>query len=333
MASVAGVVYFLGRVAVPHSSRFFRSTLELGAQGSIEPTGPVMFSVFVESIYWIGPILLVALATTVIASVAQGGFVFAPGALSLRPDRMNPASRLGQIFSLSSLSGILKSLLPFAAIAWIGYACVRGHWNEVVGSAYVDVHQFMRLIGTILLELCWKSGLVLFVWAGVDYALLWWKNEGDLKMSRQDIRDELKQSEGSPESKARIRRIQRQMRRKQMLKATEVATVLITNPTHFAVALRYEMNMPAPVVVAKGRDYLAAKMKEVARLRDIPIMENRPLAQALYKGAEVGDPIPSALYHAVAEILVMIYRAQADVRRTEHARRSSGNANSEMRPQ
>jgi flagellar biosynthetic protein FlhB len=153
--------------------------------------------------------------------------------------------------------------------------------------------------------------------------LLWWKNEGDMKMSRQDIKDEMRQSEGNPESKARVRRMQRQSRRRQMLQAAETATVVITNPTHYAVALRYEMNMKAPIVVAKGLDNLAAKIKEIAWRLDIPLIENRPLAQALYKTVEVGDPISSALYHAVAEILVLIYKAQAEVRSREARWRTS----------
>ena len=165
--------------------------------------------------------------------------------------------------------------------------------------------------------------MILLVWAGVDYLLIWWKNEGDMKMSRQDIRDEMRQTEGNPESKARVRRIQRQSRRRQMLKAAETATVVITNPTHYAVALRYEVNMKAPIVVAKGLDILAAKIKEVAWRLDIPLIENRPLAQALYKTVEVGDPIPSALYHAVAEILVLIYKAQTEVRNRKAQWRSS----------
>ena len=119
--------------------------------------------------------------------------------------------------------------------------------------------------------------------------------------------------------------MQRQMRRKLMIKATETASVVITNPTHYAVALKFEMSMPAPIVVAKGLDLLAARIKEVARDHDIPVMENRPLAQALYKTVEVGDAIPSALYHAVAEILVMIYKAQQEVQRREAQRRASAN--------
>ncbi len=147
------------------------------------------------------------------------------------------------------------------------------------------------------------------------------------------MRDELRQTEGNPESKARVRRAQRQSRRKQMLKAAETATVVITNPTHYAVALRYEASMKAPVVVAKGIDNLAAKIKEIAWRLDIPLMENRPLAQALYKSVEVGDPIPSALYHAVAEILVVIYKAQAEVRDREARWRASHTTRNVTRPQ
>jgi len=119
--------------------------------------------------------------------------------------------------------------------------------------------------------------------------------------------------------------MQRQMRRKLMIKATETASVVITNPTHYAVALKFEMSMPAPIVVAKGLDLLAVKIKEVARDRDIPVMENRPLAQALYKTVEVGDAIPAALYQAVAEILVLVYKAQQEVQHREAQRRASAN--------
>jgi flagellar biosynthetic protein FlhB len=163
-------------------------------------------------------------------------------------------------------------------------------------------------------ELVWKSGLVLVGWAGVDYLLVWQKNESDLKMSRQDMKDEAKQTEGNPANKGRIRRLQRSLRRRQMLRDTEKASVVITNPTHYAVALRYEMEMAAPIVVAKGRDFLAQEIKEVARWHGIPILENRPLAQALYKTVEVGQPIPGALYAAVAEILAFVFRAQARAR-------------------
>lgn len=323
MAAVAGVVWFMGHGAVSSWTLFFRNVLNSSITDSITPNGPLLFWTSVQAIRWVFPIFAAGLAVALFTSLAQGGFVFAPEALAPKFERMSPAGKLKQMVSPAALSNILKSLVPFTAIIWIGYACIRSHWGQILGSSAVDARDFANLASAILVEIFWKSGLVLLAWASVDYLLLWWKNEGDLKMSRQDLKEEMKQSEGNPASKARIRKLQRQNRRKQMLKAAETATVVITNPTHYAVALRYEANMPAPIVVAKGLDLLAQKIKEIAWLHDIPTMENRPLAQALYKGTEVGDPIPSALYHSVAEILVMVYKAQAELRAREAKRRNA----------
>jgi flagellar biosynthetic protein FlhB len=267
---------------------------------------------------------------SLLAGLAQGGFVVAPEALAPNFERLNPAGKMQQIFSPAGLSNILKSLIPFSAMVWAGVACLVSHWTEILGSSYAEPRAFISLVGAILLELCWKCGLILLVWSGVDYMLQRLKNEGDLKMSRQEIREEMKETDGNPASKARIRRLQRQARRKRMIKAAEAATVVITNPTHYAVALKFELNMAAPIVVAKGLDLLAAQIKEIARDRGIPIMENRPLAQALYRGAEVGDAIPSALYHAVAEILVLVFKAQDEVKRREAQRRASANLSGAM---
>jgi len=150
--------------------------------------------------------------------------------------------------------------------------------------------------------------------------LTWKKMEGDMKMTKQEVRQESKETDGNPVIKQRIRQLQRNMRRKQSLKAAATATVVITNPTHYAIALRYDVEMPAPVVVAKGRDLLAEKIKKLAQDNGILLIENRPLAQALYKSVEVGESIPARLYQAVAEILVIVFRAQAEVRKSEAAR-------------
>jgi flagellar biosynthetic protein FlhB len=325
MFVVAGVLALMGREGAAHWTAFYRNTLESASTDSIGTNGPLLFWTSVEAMRWIFPMQIGALVVSLVVGLAQGGFVFAPEALSLKFDRLNPASRVQQLFSPAGFSNLFKSLLPFAAIAWVGWDCVHSHWGMILGSSYAEPRSFVSLVGNLLIEVLWKSGLVLLGWSGVDYFLLWLKNEGDLKMSRQDIKDELKNTEGNMASKARIRRMQRQARRKQMIKATETASVVITNPTHYAVALKFEMNMAAPVVVAKGLDLLAAKIKGIARDRDIPIMENRPLAQALYKTVEVGDAIPSALYHAVAEILVLVYKAQQEVQRREQQRRASVN--------
>jgi flagellar biosynthesis protein FlhB len=332
LSAVGGVLYLTGREGVPLWTHYYRTVLDLASSDSLQPGGPLLFWTSFEVLRWILPILVVGFVVAVASGFAQGGFVFAPEALAFKFERISPASRLQQLFSLAGVSNILKSLIPFAAITWIGEASIRSHWQEIVGSSYFDARKFATVTGSTLVEIVWKSGLVFLIWAAVDYMMLWWKNEGELKMTRQEIRDEMKQTEGSPETKSRIRRIQRQSRRRQMLKAAESATVVITNPTHYAVALRYEEAMSAPIVVAKGLDNLAVKIKEVAWKLDIPVMENRPLAQALYRSVEVGDPIPANLYHAVAEILILVYKAEAEIRNREAQKRSSITQNPMMRP-
>ena len=303
---------------VPDVERQWRgllqNSLDLSIQESVTAGGPILFWSACAALRWIVPIVMAAWVLSVSGGLAQGGLIFAPEALALKPERMNPAGKLKQMFSLAGLSGILKSLLPFGIIVWIGYATISKHWGTVIHASELGVRAFAGFIVSVMGELVWKSGLVLVGWAGVDYLLVWQKNESDLKMSRQDMKDEAKQTEGNPAIKGRIRRLQRSLRRRQMLRDTEKASVVITNPTHFAVALRYEMEMAAPIVVAKGRDFLAQEIKEVARWHGIPILENRPLAQALYKTVEVGQPIPGALYAAVAEILAFVFRAQARAR-------------------
>ncbi|HUZ94101.1 MAG TPA: EscU/YscU/HrcU family type III secretion system export apparatus switch protein [Edaphobacter sp.] len=332
MAAAAGILWFMGREAVPRWSTFYRNALQSAQSDSIEPGGPLLYWSSIEIIHWVLPVLIGALAVALITGLAQGGFIFAPESLAPKAERLSPAGKLRQMISPAGLSAILRSLVPFNAIIWIGFSCVRGRWGVILGSSYSDSRPLAGMISSLLLEICWKCGLVLLAWSVVDYLLLWRKNEGDLKMSRQEIKDEIKESEGNLAGKARIRRLQRQSRRKQMLKAAELATVVVTNPTHYAVALRYAENMIAPIVVAKGLDVLASKIREIANQHDIPIVENRPLAQALYKGVEVGDSIPAALYHAVAEVLVMVYKAQAEVKAREARRRNSAQIQGLVRP-
>jgi flagellar biosynthetic protein FlhB len=303
---------------LPDAARQWRgllqSQLDIAISEPITPGGPVLFWSVISVLRWIVPILVTCWVLSVGAGVAQGGLVFAGQALALKPERLNPAEKLKQMFSLSGLSNILKSLLPFAVIIWIGVSTMTKYWHSIMHTSTLAARPYASFLAGAMWELCWKSGLVLLCWSGIDYLLVRQKLEGDLKMSRQEMRDEAKQTEGNPQVKIRIRRLQRQLRRRQMLKDTEKASVVITNPTHFAVALRYEMDMDAPIVVAKGKDHLAQEIKEVARWHGITVLENPPLAQALYHTVEVGSPIPAALYTAVAEILAFVFRAQQRAR-------------------
>ena len=181
------------------------------------------------------------------------------------------------------------------------------------------------MTGQAIVSVAWKSALVLLVWGGVDYFLSWRQNESKLKMSKDEVKRDHKESDGNPFTKGQVRKRQRAMRDRKPLIAAATATMVVTNPTHFAVALRYEQGMTAPEVVAKGLDLLAQKIKAIAAENDVPVVENKVLARALYKNVEVGQSIPSELYQAVAEILVVVFRAQTEVRERE-AMRSRLNA-------
>jgi flagellar biosynthetic protein FlhB len=308
--------------ALSHWTTLYRMMLDNAATGHFESNGPLFFWTGLEVFRWIVPVLACSLVLSVSAGLAQGGFNLAPAAMSLKFQRFNPASKLGQIFSLTGLSSLLKSLLPFAAIAWVAEVSIHSHWGLMVRASSFSLRALASTMGGMIFDFGWKACLILLAWSAVDYFLTWMKMESDLKMSREEIKEEHKQNDGNPQIKMRIRRLQRRMRKKQALAAAATATVVITNPTHYAVALKYTPDMEAPLVVAKGMNLLAQQIKQLAAENGIAILENKPLAQALYKTVEVDDAIPSALYQAVADILVIVFRAQAEVRQQEAMRRN-----------
>jgi flagellar biosynthetic protein FlhB len=322
LGAVAGVIALMAPTSITHWTTFYRNTLYAASAGNFESNGPLFFWTALEVMRWIVPILLAAMALSAFSGLAQGGINFAPAALAFKFERFNPASKLGQIFSPLGLSNLLKSLLPFGAILWIAVNAVGTNWNTLVHSSTLGLRLFTSFVGSIVFAFTWKAGLVLLCWSFIDYVLTMMKMTGDMKMTKQEVRQEHKETDGNPAIKSRIRRLQRSMRRRQALKATATATVVVTNPTHYAVALRYENSMSAPEVVAKGMNLLAEKIKQLARDSGIMLVENKSLAQALYKSVEVGDSIPAKLYQAVAEILAIVFRAEAEVRKAEAVRRS-----------
>jgi flagellar biosynthesis protein FlhB len=260
---------------------------------------------------WGAPPLLLSGVIAAGGVVAQGGFVFAPAALTPKPEKLSPASNLGRLFSLSSLRGLLKTLLPTAYLAYLGITLFSVEWEKILHSCFLTPRAASTWLFDLAYEMAWKSGLVFAVWFLFDYLLERLSFERELRMSRQEIREEAKETEGHPMIRSRVRRLQRQMRKRRLLKDVARATVVVTNPTEFAVALEYRPGeMPAPVVVAKGMQMLAQLIKREANWHGIPIIENPPLAQALYRSVEVGEVIPAKLYAAVAEILAFIYRLQ-----------------------
>lgn len=256
------------------------------------------------------PIMGLSWLVATVVAVAQGGLVFAGTALQPDFSRLSPATRLQQLFSLPSLGRLLKSLLPGSVIAYLAVSIIFREWTTVLHLCRASVAGLATYAGKQVFEIAWKSALVLLLWSGADYFIEKHKLESDLRMSRQDLKDEYKDTEGHPTVKARIRRLRRQVLRQRMLADVKRASVVITNPNEFAVALEYSPELPAPTVVAKGRNLLAQQIKQAARWYGIPLVENPPLAHALYRAVEVGQSIPPKLYAVVAAILAAIYRAQ-----------------------
>ena len=315
-------ISLMAQGALSHWTILYRSVLNEAATGTIEGNGPVLYWSMLEVARWVVPILASALFLSAGAGLAQGGVNIAPEALALKFERFNPAAKLGNMFSAAGLSQVMKSLLPFSAIAWVGVTCLMGHWETLTHASNLGLHEEAGLMGSMATEVGWKACVILLGWAGVDYMLTWQKFNSDLKMTHQEIREEHKQTEGNPVIKGRIRRLRRRrMRKKQTLAAAMTATVIVTNPTHYAVALKYTPDMETPEVVAKGMNLLAQEIKAIGIENGVMLIENKPLAQALYKTVEVGDSIPSTLYQAVADILVIVYKAQAEVREQEAMRR------------
>lgn len=245
------------------------------------------------------------------SALAQGGLVFAPASLLPTLSRISPAARMQQLFSINALRSLIKSLLPATVVVYIAVLCLRRDWASLMALSARNAHGLATFTASRLFEMAWKSALVLLLWAFLDYLFERRHLASELRMSRQELVDEYKETEGNPIIKSRIRRLQRQARRRRMIEDTKRAAVVITNPTSYSVALEYHPDMPAPVVVAKGRNLLAAEIREIARWNNIPIVENKPLAHLLYRSVEIGGSVPPKLYAVVAEVLAAIYRAQA----------------------
>jgi flagellar biosynthetic protein FlhB len=228
----------------------------------------------------------------------------------LAPDaeRLNPVSRLREL-PRQNLSSLLQTVILLPLFLWAVVALAEKKWNEFLLLPLAGVEVGFARITASLMDLFWNAAALFMVFGCVDLFRQLRRHRNSLRMSKQELKEELKDQESNPQMKARIRRLQRDRARRRMMKELPKATAVIVNPTHFAVAIRYQMeSMAAPSVVAKGKNYLALRIRQKAVEHGIPIVENPPLAQALYRSADVGQEIPPHLYRAVAEILAYIFK-------------------------
>lgn len=276
-------------------------------------TASTVQALFRESILCMGKIMLPILGCSalvgIIANLIQVGFLFTTKTLMPKMERINPLKGFKRIFSTRTIVDLLKSLLKIALLGYILYTEYIKVLPKFPFFMEADIYNAFLEMMNIALSIALKMSLMLGIIAVFDYFYQWWKHEKDLMMTKQEVKDEYKLTEGDPQIKGKIRQKQRQMSAMRMMERVPSADVIITNPTHYAVALKYEDGVNnAPIVVAKGKDYIARKIKELAREHRIEIVENKPLAQALYNLCEIDDEIPTEFYQAVADILVYVYR-------------------------
>ena len=262
---------------------------------------PVMFA-----------IMLIGLAI----NFFQVGLNFNTESIEFKLDKLNPINGFGRIFSKRSLVELAKSFFKILVIGFFLYRFIHEQILAMPQFMFFDLTTSLALVAEIIFQMAFIVIGVIMIMALMDYGYQKWQTTQDLKMTKQEVKDEMKQSEGDPQIKGKIRQKQRQMAMARMMKEVPKADVIVTNPTHYAIALSYQQGMSAPLVVAKGQDLVAQRIKEIAREARVPIIENKPLARAIYAAVQIGDAIPQELYQAVAEVLAYVYRLK-------HARRGA----------
>jgi len=266
-------------------------------------------TVSLQMLLILGPIFLISIVIAVLGNYLQIGFLMTGDPLMMKFSKINPLEGAKKLFSLRAVVDFLKSMLKMTIIGIVVYQTLWGEREHIMQLARLPLEEIMIYASAVTLRLGIKIGFVLIVLAILDYIYQKYEHEKSLKMSKQDIKDEYKKSEGDPLVKGKIREKQRRMALQRMMAEVPKADVVITNPTHFAVAIQYDAGkMQAPTVIAKGTDYIALKIKQVAKDNGIITMENKTLARALYAQVEIGESIPSDMFQAVAEVLAYVYK-------------------------
>lgn len=254
------------------------------------------------------PILLVIVVIAVFINFMQVGAMFSTEVIMPKFSKLNPISGFQRIFSKRSLVELAKSIFKVCIIGYFIYRFAVLNTSDIPKLINMEIIDALTLAASLVIDLAFQIIAVMMILAILDYIYQWWEHNQSLKMSKQEVKEEFKQTEGNPQIKSKIKEKQRAIAMRRMMQEIPKADVVVTNPTHLAIALKYEKDMSAPVVLAKGRDFIAERIKQVARENKVVIVENKPLARALYPVVEIGDVIPPELYQAVAEVLAYVYR-------------------------
>ncbi|MBC8367555.1 flagellar biosynthesis protein FlhB [bacterium] len=261
-----------------------------------------------QSMSMVLPIWGILLAVGVFSAASQVGLSMNAELLAFKPDRINPLNGFKRIFSKRTAFELVKSLLKMGLLLLITWLTLKGESDKLLGMAGLDLLSALKLLGAVAFKLAGRLIMLMVVLALADFAFQRWQYEHDLMMTKQEVRDELKDTEGDPLVKSRLRALQREISVSRMMEDVKKADVVLTNPTTYAVALAYDDSMAAPIVLAKGQRKMAQRIKDVAREAGISVVENKPLARALFAEAEVGESIPLKFFQAVAELLAYVFQ-------------------------
>lgn len=306
----AAMLYFMGRFFLVNITEIFQKSMsgEFLKLVKEEHSGEIFFYLGYKLVILLGPLFLISVVVGVASQVLQTGFLQIEDALTMDLNKLNPLNALGRIFSMKGLAEILKSLLKISVIFLVMYLLLKSEVRQIPYLSGYNLNQILSYLGGVLYKLFLGTGLFMLVLALADYFFQKWQLEKEMMMSKQELKEEHKSREGDPLIKARVRKIQREIANRKMLTEIPKANVVITNPTHIACVLKYSDKLPAPQLVAMGADFMAEKIKEIARLHNIPVLENKPLARTIFKTMKIGQIIPRELFTAVAEVLSYVMR-------------------------
>ncbi len=282
-----------------------------GSDVSSAATSSFIFNIIVKWLLIVLPFFLLGVVITFLINIIQVGWKVTTKPLEPKFSKFNPINGFKRIISKDSLFELVKSILKIIVIGLVAYLSIRDHQNELFILYEIPLNQAIALVGDIIINAGLRISLVYLIIGVADFAYQKHRFNEEMKMTKQEVKDEFKNSEGDPQIKGRQRQRMREASQRRMMQDVPKADVVITNPTHFAVAIKYDAEeSAAPVVVAKGQDMVAQRIKEVARENKVDIVENKPLARMLYHNVDIGAEIPPELYQAVAEILAAIYKAK-----------------------
>lgn len=304
-------LYFLVPTLMRMLTDLTRSYLENAATMRIDQdsVSALTIKAILQAGVFFVPFMLIIGSAALLSNVAQVGFKLSGYPITPRLEKLNPLTGFKRMFSARALAELLKSIFKLLIVTLIAYFTIRSEFGRLVSLANADVWGAWAFFGRLCFTLGMRIAIAFLALGLVDYGFQRYQFEQDIKMTKEEVRQEIKDFEGDPQIRARIRRIRRQMAISRMMAEVPRAAVVVTNPTFLAVALQYETEkMPAPAVVAKGARLMAERIREIAASNGVPIVENAPLAQMLYKSVEVGGYIPEPLYRAVAEVLAYVYQ-------------------------